>query len=207
MSATTTPALPPLTSVPDSDQYRMTVDEFERIADSLDKPVELIQGILVARVTKKPPHVIATENVRDEFMRIVPAGWRVMIEAPVRIPEYNEPEPDAAVARGSKHDYLHRHPGPRDIGLIVEVSHRTLVKDRKLIRVYGPAGIPVYWIVNLDDHQIEVHTGPRQTGYKKPRIFKPGQFVPLVLDGVEVGRMAVNDILPKIDPTVTSNGA
>ena len=177
-------------------QYLMTVDEFERIADGLDKPVELIEGLLVAKVTKKPPHVIATENVRDELMRIVSTGWRVMIEAPVRIPEYNEPEPDAALARGSKKDYVRRHPGPADLALVVEVSHRTLVNDRKLIGVYGPAGIPVYWIVNLDDRQVEVYAGPRRGGYKKPRIFKPGQSVPVVINGAEVGRIAVADILP-----------
>ena len=29
-----------------------------------------------------------------------------------------------------------------------------------MVRVYGPAGIPVYWIVNLVDRQVEVYSGP-----------------------------------------------
>ncbi len=45
--------------------YRMTVDEFERIAGSLDNDqVELVDGYLVWRDDMKPPHVLATERLR-----------------------------------------------------------------------------------------------------------------------------------------------
>ncbi len=33
--------------------------------------------------------------------------------------------------------------------------------------------------------------------YGKPRIFKLGQAVPVVVDGIQVGRIAVGDILPR----------
>jgi hypothetical protein len=67
----------------------------------------------------------------------------------------------------------------------------------------GPAGIPVYWIVNLKARQVEVYTLSKRRGaigYGKPRIFKTGQSVPVVVDGKEVGRIAVVDILPPSDP-------
>jgi hypothetical protein len=45
------------------------------------------------------------------------------------------------------------------------------------------------------------------SGYGKPRVFKSGQSVPLVIEGAEVGRIAVADILPRITPAAGGNGA
>jgi Uma2 family endonuclease len=187
---------------------RLTVERYEAMVESgiltkHDRFV-LINGYLVTKVTKNPPHAVATELVRDELIGLVsPAQWRVMVEAPVRIPDYNEPEPDVALARGKAKNYAKRHPGPADLALVVEVAESSVSEDRKLARVYGPAGIPVYWIVNLKANQVEVYTGPRRGGYAKRRVFTAGQSVPVVIDGVEVGRIAVAEILP---PSET-NGA
>jgi Uma2 family endonuclease len=195
-------------STPLTTEGRMTVDEFERITENLDEPFELIEGLMVAKVTKKPPHVIATENVRDELLGLFARPkWRVSTESPVRIPDYNEPEPDVMLIRGSKNKYVGRTPGPADLALVVEVSYCSLAKDRKRIAIYGTAGIPVYWIVNLDDQQVEVYTLKRRGGYGKARIFKPGQSVPVVVDGAEVGRIAVDDLLPSPEPSADSNSS
>ena len=182
---------------------RLTVEQYEAMVDSEvfteHDRLELINGYLVAKVTKKPPHVLAGELLRDELQPIIPPGWRVRTELPVRIPDYNEPEPDVSLARGTAKDYAHRHPGPADLALVVEVAKRSLSDDRQMANVYGPAGIPVYWIVNLKARQVEVYALLKRRGaggYGKPRIFKPGQFIPVVIDGTEVGRIAVDDILP-----------
>ena len=70
-----------------------------------------------------------------------------------------------------------------------------------MAEVYGAAGIPVYWILQLRARQVEVYTllkkRPGASRYGKPRIFKIGQSVPVVIEGVEVGRIAVADILPR----------
>ncbi len=57
-------------------------------------------------------------------------------------------------------------------------------------------GIPVYWIVNLRDSQVEIHTKPTADGYGLLEVFGPGQDIPVVLDGAIVGRIAVSDMLP-----------
>jgi Uma2 family endonuclease len=94
-------------------------------------------------------------------------------------------------------DYARRTPGGDDIGLVVEVADTSLKEDHAMAFVYGAAGLPVYWIINIDAHQVEVYILRRRGGaYGKPRVFKAGQSVPVVLDGVEVGRVAVADILP-----------
>jgi hypothetical protein len=52
------------------------------------------------------------------------------------------------------------------------------------------------WIVNLVDHQVEMYSGPSPSGYQSRQDFTPGLEIPVVIDGVERGRIAVSDILP-----------
>ena len=101
--------------------FRMTVDQYERLVESgvLDgQPIELINGLLVAKMGKKPPHVIACEAMRDALLPLIPAGWRLTIEAPVRIPDFDEPEPDLGIVRGSRDQYIDHHPGPAETGAV-----------------------------------------------------------------------------------------
>jgi Uma2 family endonuclease len=115
----------------------------------------------------------------------------------VRIPDFDEPEPDVAAVRGSRHDYGDRIPGPEDIGLLIEVSDSTLPYDRgEKGMAYARGRIPVYWIINLIDRQVEVYSRPSARGYRSRRVYKPGQEIPVVIAGAEVGRIAVAAILP-----------
>jgi Uma2 family endonuclease len=183
---------------PSETLYRLTVDEYERLGEHLNnKRVELIDGLLVAKMTKKPPHVVACELTRAAIDRVAPKGWHTRVGDPVRIPRHNEPEPDVALVRGQMRDYSKRHPGPRDIGMVVEVADSSLAKDRLRVRVYGGKGaIPVYWIVNLSDRQVEVYTGPRSSGYSSRVDYAPGASIPVLIDGIVIGHIAVDDILP-----------
>lgn len=177
MSTVITP--PPMGWAPTPEAiYRLSVAQYEAMVSSgvLTKRdrLHLIDGILVTKMTKKPPHVVACEKARDGLLTIFRAGWRVMVEAPVRISDYSEPEPDVALARGGVIDYRDRHPGPADVPLLVEVSDTSLQQDRDLVPVYGRAA----------------------DGYASCQVFEPGQEVPVVIDGVEYGRIAVDDWLP-----------
>jgi Uma2 family endonuclease len=183
---------------PSETLYRLTVDEFERLGDVLkNQRVELVDGMLVAKMTKKPPHVVACDLTRSAIDNILPRGWHTRGGDPVRIPRYNEPEPDVALVRGKLRDYSDHHPGPRDVALVVEVADTSLAKDRLRARIYGgKARIPVYWIINLIDRHVEVYTGPRSNGYSSRIDYPRGAKIPVVIDGVVVGQIAVADILP-----------
>jgi Uma2 family endonuclease len=179
------------------DLYRFTVEEYERMSGVLeDSQVELINGLVVKKMGKKPPHIRSVKRSLKVLMSILPAGWTWRKEDPVRIPDFDEPEPDVAIVRGSDEDYDDRIPEPADVGVLVEVAEITLERDRgeKLV-AYGRSGIPVYWIVNLVDCQVEVYTDPGREGYRSRLILKPGEQVALILDGSEVGRIAVEDLL------------
>jgi Uma2 family endonuclease len=178
----------------------MTVDEYERLAeaDVLNDPrVELLGGLLVKKMTQKPPHTWAVEGAHDQLGRALPGGWFIREEKPVRIPQFDEPEPDLAVVRGARDEYRDRHAGPADLALLVEIADATLAYDRGEKRaVYARARIPVYWVVNLVDRQVEVFSRPSARGYRSSQIFKPGQEIPVVIAGSEVGRIRVASILP-----------
>ena len=74
------PAAPAL-----ADVYRMDVDEFERIADLLKaERVELIDGFIVERGAMDPPHVLSSEKLRRKLDRMLPDGWFVREDKPVR---------------------------------------------------------------------------------------------------------------------------
>ena len=49
---------------------------------------------------------------------------------------------------GGSEDYIDRHPGPADLAMVTEVAASSVSVDRQMAHVYGPAGIPVYWILN-----------------------------------------------------------
>ena len=195
--STITPMQPAATHSP---LYRINVHEYERIiaARAIEtEGIELIDGYLVKKMGKNPPHSWSTKVLLKALERLLIPGWTWRLEQPVRIPEYDEPEPDIAIVRGSDNDYKYRTPVPADVALLVEVSESTLDRDRgEKLSAYASGGIPVYWIVNLVDGQVEVYTGPGPAGYQSRRIFSPGDEVPVVIDGNELGRIAVVAILP-----------
>jgi Uma2 family endonuclease len=200
MSTITSTPMVPAPTPPPSELYRFTVDEYERVvAGAVHDPnkVELVDGYVVRKMAKSPEHGFTTKELLCVLDGLLPPGWTTRKEEPVRIPDYDEPEPDVAVARGSNADYRHRLPGGADTALVVEVSVSTLVLDRgKKLDAYRAGRVPIYWIVNLVDRQVEVYTSPGPAGYAARQDFLPGQQVPVVIDGQQLGHVAVDDILP-----------
>jgi Uma2 family endonuclease len=199
------PIVPDLGLVPDMEWpplYRLTVEQYEamRAAGILgeDDAVELIDGLLVTKMTKKPPHVVACELTFWAIHGILPPGWRPRWESPVRTPKRSEPEPDISVVRGEDpRANTQLHPGPDDVALLVEVAESSLGFDRRAkLRIYAAAGIPYYWIINLVDRQLEVYSEPHSAGYRSRQVLGPEEQVALVIDGREVGRLNVADLLP-----------
>lgn len=113
----------------------------------------------------------------------------------------SEPEPDVAVVRGSDDDYPDRHPGSDDVALRVEVSDTSLRRDRGFKKaIYAKARIAVYWIVNLIDWRVEVYAQPSgpatAPNYRQHQDFGETDQVPLVIEGREIARIAVSELLP-----------
>jgi Uma2 family endonuclease len=177
----------------------MAVHEYEKMAMAgvLDDPrVELIDGYLVKKTGKNPAHVWTVDAI-VEALRTTVSGWWCRKEDPIRIPDFDEPEPDVALVRGTRDDYRDKIPGPGDLALVVEVSESTLDRDQgEKLTAYARGGIPRYWIVNLVSHQIEEYSDPVLGKYQSHKILKPGMEIEVVIEGNVIGRIAVDKILP-----------
>jgi Uma2 family endonuclease len=166
--------------------YRLSVHKYERLVAAgvlNDERVELIDGYLVSKIEKNPPHIWAVDQLLDMLKPLTP-GWWCRKEDPVRIPDFDEPEPDVVVVRGSRDDYRDRIPEPNDFALVVQVADSTLDRDQgKKWDAYAHGRIAVYWIVNLVHRRVEVYTDPGPAGYDSCQFFTTGQEVPVVIDG------------------------
>lgn len=165
-----------------------------------DDPVELLEGWLIAKMPKNPPHSLATELLRESLTPFLPAGWHIRTQEPITTLD-SEPEPDVSLVRGRRRQFAERHPHPHELALVIEVADATLRRDRSTKKqLYAKAGIAVYWIVNLIESQIEVYTQPipnaKRADYRQFHAYGPTDQVPIVLDGVEVGQVAVKEVLP-----------
>jgi len=198
------PRLQQAVGVPNDFIWRLRVEQYhEMIRTGIlteDDPVELLDGWLVMKMPKKTAHSFATQQTRVRLEAILPLGWFANSQEPVTL-DTSEPEPDVSVVRGERRQYLECHPGPRDIGMLVEVADSSLERDRSWKKqIYARANVPVYWIVNLPEKQVEVYSEPtgvaEEPDYRQCRQFAATDEVPVVLDGKEIGRIAVNELLP-----------
>jgi Uma2 family endonuclease len=185
----------------DFPEHRMTVDRFIGLVDAgvftKQDRVFLWHGSLVEKMSTGRPHIIAQLAVLSLLNALALHGYHTELEAPLEVKEDTLPEPDLAVIRGTSRDYPIRPPTARDVALIIEVSESSLAIDsgRKLAD-YASEGIPVYWIVNLPNRWIDVYSGPVGSTYRDHQVYGPDDEVPVVLDGREVGRILVREILP-----------
>lgn len=200
MSVATLPSPAP----PPFPVHRFTVEEYHRLIDAgiltEDDRVELLEGWIVPKMTHRPRHDATIQIVRRRLSRVFVEGWDIRVQSAVTTDD-SEPEPDVAAVRGDERTYLTGHPGPQDIGLLVEIAESSLQQDRvEKGRVHARARVGVYWIINLIDRQIEVYSDP--TGpdpaprYRRGQVYTGDQLVPVMVDGREITRIPAAELLP-----------
>lgn len=164
-----------------------------------DDDYELIHGYLVKKMAKNRAHIWVVRLLVTFLRELFVGGedWFVAKEDPIGLYE-SEPEPDVLIIRGKESDYWNL-PEPQDIGLAVEVADSTLSTDRAVKKpLYASEGIMQYWIVDVNGRQIEVYTKPVGSDYIGEVVYSEDEAVPVVLDGVEFGRILPSDILPPL---------
>src|SRR5262249_9057995 len=154
-----------LAVTPIGELHRISLDVYHSMGELglllPDDRVELLDGLLVKKMTKGPRHVTVTNRIFSLVLERRPVGWFPRKEDPVELPAGPEgdsaPEPDVAIIAGVPDDYKMRHPGPDEVALVVEVaaSPDMLARDRKGLARYAWAGLPVAWIVYLVNETVE----------------------------------------------------
>jgi len=183
---------------------RLSVADYHKmIADGSlteNRRLELLKGVMVEKMTTNPDHAAIIRRIQRLFYQMLPENYWLRIQSPITLRD-SEPEPDLAIVRPDELE-LKRHPGPADVLQVIEVSSSSLLTDRYKAEIYAEAGIPWYWIVNLAARRVEVYSQPLATTdglrYGPPRIYEVGEVIPVILDGLEVGTIAAEQLLPTV---------
>lgn len=182
---------------------KFTLDEYHKMIDlgilKSGEPYELLEGNLVRKMSHGTAHDHVMDLLEGVFQLLAFGNWFVRCQRAVSLSP-SAPEPDYAVVRGPRTRYASAHPGPADIGLIIEVSDTSLLIDRHdKGSIYARAGLPIYWVVNVADKVIEVYTQPtgqgEAAGYAKHDDYAIGASAPIVLDGNTIGSIAVAEVM------------
>jgi len=185
--------------------YRLSVRQYLRMIDAGVFPdnarVELLGGILVQQMTKGDRHDSSLWALGEQLRDLIPRQWILREDKSLDLGGKTRPEPDLAVVPAPGNQYFARSPHARETTLVVEVADSSYADDRTIKGwLYAKAKIPVYWIVNITKRQVEVYRDPMGAGakasYRTVEIYAEDAAVPVLIAGVEVGRVIVRDILP-----------
>src|SRR5947209_5082210 len=108
-----------------------TVAEYLRMVETgilteKDK-VELLNGRIVEKMARNPPHDAALQRLMNALMRMLPESYSLRSQSALALTSSaSVPEPDLAVVIGPDSRYDTVHPGPSDTVLVVEISDSSL---------------------------------------------------------------------------------
>jgi Uma2 family endonuclease len=160
--------------VVETELHRMSLDEYHQLIEAggfdEDARIELIDGLLLDMSPKTAEHGNAIAWLADLLHRVVD-GQRYQVRvASALTTGRSEPEPDVMVIeRDAPRPY---HPGTAALMIEVAVSSQRrdlLVKPP----IYARAGIPLYWVVDLDKRRAVVHARPSGDGYDSIDVVGP----------------------------------
>ena len=167
-----------------------TVDEYYEMARvgilKPDERVELLDGEIVRMNPIGSPHAWCVKRLTRIFYGFEDR-FIVSVQDPLRLNDRSEPEPDIVLVQLDTPE--DRHPEPQDVLLVIEVADSSIRVDRRRkLPMYARAGIPEYWIVDLNTDRIENYRDPVRSRYRSVTLLARGdavspQFAPdLVVD-------------------------
>jgi Uma2 family endonuclease len=153
--------------------YRMPLADYQRAAElgTLPENVELLRGIVVAKMSKSPLHESIVSRLTRLLNQQLPEHLLIRSGAPLTLLD-SEPEPDLAVVDARPDDWSDEH--PRTAYLVIEVAIHSLRTDLEKALIYAEAGLPEYWLVKPEEKSIMVHREPAPAGYRSVKTFSGG---------------------------------
>ncbi len=142
-----------------------------------EKGIELIEGEIIKMSPTGSKHASCVNRLtnlltKTRLVNQLEEKVIISVQNPIALGEFSEPEPDLALLKYKADFYADTHPTPQDVLLLIEVADSTLETDRKIkAPLYAKAGIPEYWIVNLEEKQLEVFHSPKAGAYQQKNIF------------------------------------
>jgi Uma2 family endonuclease len=145
---------------------RVEYDRLVELGMFEDENLELLRGVLVPMSPIGPPHSSTIDRLNRLLVLALEGRATVRVQNPFAALDDSQPEPDFSVVALGDYDGGH----PERAELVIEVAESSLSRDRGVkLHIYAENGVPEYWIVNLVDRRIEVHTDPTPQGYRTVR--------------------------------------
>jgi Uma2 family endonuclease len=163
-------------------QRLITVEVYHKMIEAgilgPDDRVELIEGKIIEMAPVGSKHAAYVKKINTLLGDLLGAKVIIGVQDPIAIQNYSEPEPDVSVLRPREDYYATRHPQPEDVFLVIEVADTSLDFDQEVkLSMYARAGISEYWIVNIQEQEIEAYHTPIGDNYKYREIIKPADHV------------------------------
>lgn len=150
--------------------WRFSTQDYRRLAEAgilgEDDHVELIEGEIIEMSPKGSRHSGTLKRLVAYFSERLGRAAVLSIQDPLDMSDGTQPEPDLMLLRPRPDFYTDSHPTPADVLLLIEVADTSLAVDRtRKADLYAAAGIPEYWVVDVERRRVFVHTGAMPTGY------------------------------------------
>ena len=161
-----------------------------------DARLELIEGEIIEMAPIGSPHAGAVAILGRLLERAAGDRAVVWVQNPVRLGDRSMPQPDVALLTPRADMYTRSHPEPADVLLLIEVSDTTLRFDvATKIPLYARAGIVEAWVVDLEQHAVQVFRDPDASGYRTTFAVAGDERVGVrAIPGIAI---TVSDLFPK----------
>lgn len=107
----------------------------------------------------------------------LPGQVIISVHSPLQMTD-SFPQPDIAVLRWRSNFYEDCYPTAAAVQLLIEVEDSTTRYDRHTKgTLYAREAIADYWLVDLEQHHLEIYRSPSADGYGDRLILQPGETI------------------------------
>lgn len=152
------------------ERHRFTTGDIDRMvaAGILESEGrwELIDGEIVPMAAQHTPHARMISKLHLMLaMGLDQKVFEVLLGATVELSPTTRVDPDIYVAKAGVTSKI---VAAADVLWAIEVSDGTRRKDLKIkAPLYAAAGIPEYWVIDLDERLTHIHRGPSAQGWRE----------------------------------------
>ncbi len=162
-------------------RHRITAEDYYKMGEvgifTENDRVELIEGEIIDMTPIGSQHAYLLDKLNRVFTKQAPENTLVRIQNPLRLDNYNEPEPDLALVTNK--DYATHHPSPIDTLLVVEIADSSITYDTKVkTPLYSQHNIPEVWLINVSDHIVQIFQQPENGDYQLSDNHQSGNLSP-----------------------------
>jgi Uma2 family endonuclease len=159
----------------------ITAEEYHKMAEVgilQERGLELIDGEIIKMTPIGSRHLSCVNLLNEILSEKLGRKVIISIQNPVRLNEYTEPEPDISILKRTEDRYANQLPSAEDVLLVIEVADSSVDYDRNVkLPLYAESGIPEYWLINLDQKEIEAYRKPLGNAYRFRELLRPGDAI------------------------------